>query len=128
MGLERAGGVGGDGIGVSGVATLDQTLADNGGATQNGTPLFCKNMPSLSVIAIPTTGAGATILIQVSVRGDANVAATPQFVTIDTIVVAAGPGPAVLYERRFPANFFRVVMTPAAAVPTAVQIILGSAI
>jgi hypothetical protein len=125
MGLERAGGVGGDGLGVSGVATQDQTLADAAAVTQNGTPLFSKNMPVLRVCAVPLAGNGATVEVQISVRGDVNLANTPAFVTVDQFVVPPGPGAPVWYERRFPATFIRVRMTPAAAVPTSVQFLMG---
>ncbi len=127
MGLERAGGVGGDGLGVAGVATIQEDLADAGGATQTGTQLFSKNMPDLRVIAIPASGNGATIAVQIAVRGDVNAAGQLDFRTIDTFVVGPGPGAPVSFETRFPASFFRVTMTPAAAVATSVTTILGCA-
>lgn len=129
MGLERAGGVGGDGLGVAGVATLQYDLASVAPATATviGNALFSKNMPDLRVIAIPAAGAGATIAVQIAVRGDANAAATPDFRTIETFLVGPGPGAPVSFETRFPATFFRVTMTPAAAVNTTVGFIIGCA-
>ncbi len=124
MGLERAGGVGGDGLGVSGVATLQEDLQDANAATQTGQPLFSKNMPDLRVVAIPQTGNGATVNVQIAVRGAAN-ANQPDFRTIDTFVVGPGPGAPVIYETRFPATYFRVLVTPAVAVATRVTTILG---
>lgn len=127
MGLERAGGVGGDGLGVSGVATLQDDLNSPAGANVTGTGLFVKNMPTLRICFIPVLGNGASIAIQIGIRGG-NAIGIVDFQTVETIIVGPGPGAPVWWERRFPADFLRVVVTPAAAVNTTIRTLIGSGV
>jgi len=126
MGLERASAVGGDGIGVSGVATLEEQVSTALIANVFSQPLLVKNMPSLRVLFSPTVNpAGSTGVIQISQRG-ANAAGQPRWHTIQQVVIG-GLAP-VFVEFKFPADFMRVGFQPGAAVATSMDLILGCSI
>jgi|TARA_R110002060_G_scaffold57045_3_gene67345 hypothetical protein len=127
MGLERASAVGGDGIGVSGVATLEQNVATAAIAPNIFTqPLLVKNMPSLRVLFTPILNpVGATAVIQIAQRAG-NVPGTQRWHTVQSVVIG-GVAP-ILVEFKFPADFMRVGYAPAAAVATSIDIVLGCSI
>jgi hypothetical protein len=127
MGLERASAVGGDGLGVSGVATLEETVNTTVLAPTIFTqPLLVKNMPSLRVLFTPRLNpGGALAVIQISQR-PGNVPGTQGWLTVQSLVIG-GIAP-VLVEFKFPADFMRVGYAPATAVAHSFDIALGCSI
>tara|TARA_R110002060_G_scaffold52361_2_gene63266 strand:+ start:176 stop:553 length:378 start_codon:yes stop_codon:yes gene_type:complete len=125
MGLERTSTIGGDGVGVSGIANLETTLTEAGGNPVFTNPLLVKNMPSLRVLFSPLANLGSTAVIQIAQRG-ANAAGSLNWLTVQTVVLG-GLTP-VLIEFKFPTDFMRVGITPNAAVLTQVTTTLGCSI
>ena len=125
MGLERASTIGGDGVGVSGIANIEVTLSEAGGLQVFTNPLLVKNMPSLRVLFSPLANLGSTGIIQIGQRG-ANAAGTINWLTVQTVVIG-GLNP-LLVEFKFPTDFLRVGIQPAGAVPTSIITTLGCSI
>jgi hypothetical protein len=125
MGLERTSTIGGDGVGVSGIANIEVTLNEAGGALVFTDPLLVKNMPSLRVLFNPLANLGSTGVIQIAQRG-ANAAGTLNWLTVQTVVIG-GLNP-VTVEFKFPTDFLRVGIQPAGAVATSIITTLGCSI
>jgi hypothetical protein len=125
MGLERTSTIGGDGVGVSGIANLEVTLTEAGGNQIFTNPLLVKNMPSLRVLFSPLANLGTTAVIQIGQRG-ANAAGTINWLTIQTVVLG-GLNP-VLVEFKFPTDFMRVGIQPNAPVLTQITTVMGCSI
>jgi hypothetical protein len=125
MGLERASTIGGDGLGVSGMANLEVTITEAGGLQVFTDPLLVKNMPSLRVLFSPLANAGSTGIIQIAQRA-ANAAGQLSFLTVQSVVIG-GLNP-VLVEFKFPTDFMRVGILPGGAVPTSITVTMGCSI
>ncbi len=127
MGLERASTVGGDGIGVSGFATIEQQINSAVVAPISFTqPLLVKNMPALRVLFSPVLNpAGSLGTIQIGIRGG-NAAGAILWHTVQTVAIG-GVAP-ILVEFKFPADFMRAGYAPAAAVATQIDVLLGCSV
>lgn len=111
MGLERASTIGGDGIGVSGMANIEQQIASLNQVQTFGPPLLTKNMPHLRVLFSPVTNpAGMEGAIQIAQRG-ANAVGTLNWITLQTVVIGALAPVSVFID--FPTDFMRVGITGA---------------
>ena len=127
MGLERASTIGGDGVGVSGFATISEQVNNAALAPAQFTqPLLVKNMPSLRVVFLPILNpAGSLGTVQIGIRGG-NGAGIIRWHTIQTVGIG-GIAPVVV-ELKFPADFLRAGYAPGAAVVTQMDILLGCSI
>ena len=106
MGLERASTIGGDGIGVAGFATSQESITSSNQNQTFGTPLLVKNLPKIDILFSPVANpAGATGFIQIAQRQAANPGQL-QFITIQQVVL--GTLAPVVVEFDFPTVFVRV--------------------
>ena len=109
MGLERASTIGGDGIGVAGMANLEQQVTSTNQVQTFSTGLLVKNMPHLAFLFSPVANpAGITAVIQIAQRG-ANAPGSQAWVTLQTVVIGALAPTVVNID--FPTDFVRVGIT-----------------
>lgn len=111
MGLERASTIGGDGIGVAGFATSQESITSSNQVQTFGTPLLVKNLPKIDILFAPTANpAGATGFIQIAQRQDPGQGpGSLDFITIQQVVL--GTLAPVVVEFDFPTVFVRVGIT-----------------
>ncbi|MAH45644.1 hypothetical protein CMI37_07430 [Candidatus Pacearchaeota archaeon] len=127
MGLERSGAVGGDGLAVAGMANTQEQMSSNLGVQFFTQPLLVKNMPTLRALLSPVVNPnGITVDLQITIRA-ANGPNILDWRTVQSVVL--GPGaPNTLLQFTFPADFFRVGITPAAAVLHTWDVLFGCSI